>query len=102
MATEQEARAMKNQSRPMARASLGCRTIFFGCVFVLVIAAGCAHDQIERKLPPVEVEEPLSPEALRERFQPGWERGTTWMVRDHCDAGWQGAKRDSFPAVISE
>jgi hypothetical protein len=66
---------------------------------VLILAiTGCARDPIEKKLPPIEVEEPLSPEALRERFQPGWERGTTWMVKSRCYP--VTPKRDPYPTAL--
>jgi hypothetical protein len=52
---------------------------------VLILAiTGCAREPIEKKLPPIEVEEPRYPEALRKSFQAGSERGTTWMVSAHC------------------
>lgn len=54
-------------------------------LLALAPVLGCAEaEAITRVVPRIEVEQPLSPTDLEASFQPGWERGTRWMVKSRC------------------
>ncbi len=56
--------------------------------FTWLAAAGCSSsDRIDRAVPAVDAEQPLSAETLRSAFAPPWEVGTTWMVKERCYPG---------------
>jgi hypothetical protein len=63
--------------------------------FTWLAAAGCSSsDRIDRAVPAVDAEQPLSAETLRSAFAPPWKAGTTWMVKERCAPGTPRARND--------
>jgi len=63
-----------------------------------VVLAGCSvDDDIQRRMP-IEVETPLSAEALQDAFDPAWKVGTTWMVKELCHPG--PRRRSQVPDLL--